>query len=212
MQVNDILRIADKIYDRKYEATNILSIIKNYPAADKAYEEVLNIGGIHVFCRSLRIFGLSEHDEALNIQLWNDKSTWKDGYRVFFTEAWSFAEDVFGNQYLFNKNGVEWLDIETGKLTYLCKTFSDWLQMIEEETDYYTGSSISNCWNQTHPEEAITGEYHLCPIKLFVCGGEYEIDNLFRTEAKEHMEMMASIANQIKDLPDGTPIEFTFDD
>jgi len=84
----------------------------------------------------------------------------------------AFAEDVFGNQFLFNHSGVVWLEVETGKLRGLCNTFSEWMALIVRDIDFYTGAWLARAWEKSHPDEPLTGMYHLAPLTLFVCGGE----------------------------------------
>ena len=129
----------------------------------------------------------------------------------FFADIWAFAEDVFGYQFLFNKDGVGRLDIETGEIRHLCNSFADWISLVLEDPDFYSGMSVAKEWEISRPDEPVTGKHHLCPVTLFVCGGKYQIDNLFRIESVSHLKVKAQIAEQIRDLPDGTPIEFTFE-
>lgn len=203
---------ADTVFKSSESIEKVLSEISKFDAVDAAYKEVLNRGGIHVFSRSLRIFGLTNSKDAKNISWWNESKTWKSEYRDFFTDVWAFAEDVFGNQFLFDNSGVVWLELETGKLKWLTHTFTEWISLINKKTNYYTGASVSEAWQKAHPDEPLTGMYHLCPVTLFVCGGEYEIGNLFRFDAKDHMSIKAKIARQIKDLPNGSKIEIAFED
>ncbi len=203
---------ATEIIERKEEPEVVLDLVRGFPAVDVVYEDHIKQGGIHAYSRALRVFGLTKDENAKNIMWWNEESTWKHGYREFFKNAWTFAEDVFGNQFMFDSKGVAWLDIETGELKFLCSTFSQWIKLINDDSDFYTGEPIARIWEEAYPEEPLTGMYHLCPVQLFVCKGDYTLENLWRSAAQGHMAMNASIAQQIKDLPDGTKIELTFED
>jgi hypothetical protein len=46
----------------------------------------------------------------------------------------------------------------------------------------------------------------LLPKTPFVCGGKYQLDNLYSVEEVKGMQFRASIANQIRDLPDGSDV------
>lgn len=211
MKLDNLWDISDRVFKNIANEKDVIDLIRDYPSFDDEYAECLNRGGAHVFSGALRIFGLTDDIDAQNILKWNNPETWKKEYKSFFNDIWVFAEDIFGYQFLFNKNGIGRLDIETGEIEILCKTFTSWISIILDKPDYYSGSSVAAKWARTFPKERLTGRYHLCPITLFVCGGKYEIDNLFRIESIKNMKIKAQIAEQIKDLPDGTPIEFSFE-
>jgi hypothetical protein len=47
------------------------------------------------------------------------------------------------------------------------------------------------------------------PKKSFVVGGEFEIGNLYDLDEVEGMRFRASLAIQIRDLPNGAKVRFT---
>lgn len=208
---NKLEQYIDCVYPVVFSDENIIKLLQDYPAADEEYVNYLKIGGLHVFSKSLRIFGLTNDKNALNVLYWNNPDTWKKEYNGFFHDIWSFAEDVFGYQYAFGRTGVLHIDIETGKTKEICRTFSEWIEVILHDIDYYTGFSVAQLWEKEKINEPLSGIYHLCPITPFVCGGKYEIDNLFRCEARKHLRIMSQLAKQIRDLPDGTQITIDFE-
>ena len=211
MVIDEIWNLCDESFSRSGDVEAVVNVIKEYPAFDAEYAECLNRGGVHVFSNALRIFGLTNHKEAQNILRWNSPDTWKKGYASFFAGVWAFAEDVFGYQFLFSQNGIVQLDIETGELKEVCTSFGQWAKTVLDNVDYYTGCSVAEKWNEEKPKEILTGKYHLCPATLFVCGGRYELDNLFRMDSIHHLHVKSQIAEQIKNLPDGTEIEISFE-
>ena len=212
MILDSLWKYSEETFELSEPFEPVLKLIHDFPSVDDEYKECLSRGEMYAFSKSLRIFGLTNDSEARNILKWNNPDTWKSWYKGFFTDVWSFAEDVFGFQYLFDRNGVVQLNIETGELQSLCKTFSEWIHLILKETKFYTGYPIAERWNETHPDEIITGKLHLCPIIPFVCGGNYDMENLFLLDALKCLSLKADIARQIKDLPDGTQIKFNFVD
>jgi hypothetical protein len=48
----------------------------------------------------------------------------------------------------------------------------------------------------------------LIPKKLFILGGECNIDNLYAMDSIKSMQLRGEIANQIKELPDGSKVNF----
>jgi len=212
MLLDSLWKYSEETFERSEPFEPVLKMIREFPSADDEYKECISRGEMYAFCKSLRIFGLTNESKARNILKWNSPDTWKSEYQGFFTDVWSFAEDVFGFQYLFDHKGVVQLNIETGELQFLCKTFSEWMRLILKETKFYTGYPIAKKWNKAHPDEIISGQYHLCPVVPFICKGSYEIDNLFLMKAQENLQVKAQIAQQIKNVPDGTKIKITFTD
>jgi hypothetical protein len=211
MKIDQLWNNSEEQFERSGDIKDILRVVGDYPSYDEEYAECLSRGGIHLFSKALRIFGLTNHKDARNILRWNNPDIWKSGYALFFKDVWAFAEDVFGFQYLFYKEGVGQLDIETGKINLLCKTFKDWIALVMENRNYYSGFSVAQEWGKVHADEPLTGAYHLSPVTLFVCNGGYEIDNFFRIEAEQNLCVKAQIARQLKDVPDGTQIKFKFE-
>jgi hypothetical protein len=212
MLFDKLIEYSNEIFESsiKKEASEIKPSYSDFPAADYVYEEVIKMGGIHAFSKSLRIFGFTSDKHAKNIIWWNKDSTWKYEYKKFFRNAWAFAEDIFGNQFLFDQSGVAWLNSESGETQHLCKTFSEWIEMLFANINFYTGMSIKQDWEKANPDQELTGQYLLCPTIPFILGGEYKIDNLFRIEGQKCMLLKAKIAQQIRNLPDGTKITINF--
>jgi hypothetical protein len=215
---NRIYTLLDNLWNKSEEKfsrldgiDSVYKTVHDFSGVDDHYRECLNRGGVHVFSKALRIFGLTSDERAQNIVKWNNPNSWKKEYKTFFADAWAFAEDVFGCQYLFDSKGVIRLDIETGELTSLCAKFTEWIALILDEPNFYSGASIAKQWSDVHPEEPLTGKYHLSPITPFVCGGTYDLDNFFRVNSVENLQFKANFANQIKDLPDGSQIKFSFE-
>jgi hypothetical protein len=50
-------------------------------------------------------------------------------------------------------------------------------------------------------------ENRLSPKIPFLIGGKYETNNLYILDFYKRLDVSASIYHQIKDLPDGTPVE-----
>src|SRR5256885_447197 len=63
---------------------------------------------------------------------------------------------------------------------------------------------------------AFESALHVCQRlvlkKPLVLGGNYSLENVFAAEAVEGMRLRGHIATQIKDLPDGTQVDFRVTD
>jgi len=119
-------------------------------------------------------------------------------YESNFEGLYSFGEDIFGNQFCFSAKGVFFFNIETGEKEFLCLTFEEWLCMLENETDYFTGQIFSNI--------IINHKLRLCPKIPFVTGGEYKRENLYSLDFPDYIFTNANIARQIYNFPDGTDV------
>ena len=75
-----------------------------------------------------------------------------------------------------------------------------------DDYEYVTGFPFSHDWQMKHGE--LKPKHRLVPGTLFVCGGEFDIDNLLEMESVKGMKFRADLAKQIRDLPDGTKIKF----
>ena len=212
MLLDKLLKSSDQVFKStvSIDLPKALDSFSKFPAVDTEYENIIKIGGIHVFYRALRIFGFTSDQKAKNIFWWNKTSTWKRKYKKLLANTWAFAEDVFGNQFLFDSTGIVWLNSESGELKCMCKTFTEWIEIILDDIDFYTGRSIARSWEKKHPDQELTGQYLLCPVVPFICGGEYIISNLFRCDAQKCMLLKAEISRQIRGLPDGTKISINF--
>ncbi len=219
------MKIFDNLFHKKSERTSkkylwaftgeqqvLQALCENFPAADVLYWETLFTGGFAIFDGALRFFSVCAEPEARNVIEWNKPETWKFEYKELLNEPiWCFAEDVFGNQFCFKNDGVYWLEAETGKLERLCSTFSEWKELVDSDVDYYTGCTFARAWYDLHDaDDPLTPNKILMPLTPFFCNGDFDVSNLFPMEAREAMCLRGNVAYQIKDTPDGTPIEIQF--
>jgi len=69
-----------------------------------------------------------------------------------------------------------------------------------------TGYPIAHEWQLQNGK--LAAGTRLIPKLPFVCGGPFRVDNMHVMNDVQAMQFRASIANQIRDLPDGTSIRF----
>lgn len=210
--IAQLCQLADEVFPRTACVNDIAGKCRCFAGADAAYQELLEVGALHLYAGSLRVFGRCKGHQTKDINWWNDPQTWKSLYGNEVVDTWAFAEDILGNQFVFTKDGIGWLDIETGQIRSLCEKFSDWIGLVHSDPDYYTGRNLALEWYAQHGRLSINGLSHLCAITLFACGGPYSTDNLFVMDSLRHIHLKADIARQIRHLPDGTKIEIKFTD
>lgn len=183
---DDILGLNETVQDDGY-----ITFIKN----------VAN-GGFF-FNRSLQIYSVGTAESFNDIFSLNKQIQLI--YRTILVDEFFFAQDVFGNQFGFSSKGIVFFNIETGEKEYIGKSFDDWTERLKSDFDYYTGESILLGWIQQWSD--LNYNERLCPTIPFVVGGEYEIENLFKSTYPNYLLNNFNIANQVYNLPEGTPIK-----
>lgn len=187
-------------------------LCKGFSAADTLYWQSLASGWFTVYDGALRLFSVCDEPTARNVIEWNRSDNRKTTYQELLPESiWCFGEDVFGNQFCFVDDGIFWLETETGKLTRLADTFTEWKAQVDGNSSYYTGHPFASAWHDAHDtDNPLTPDKVLRPITPFAAGSKYKTANLFPVDATEAMRFGGNLANQIKNLPDGTKIKLQF--
>ena len=81
----------------------------------------------------------------------------------------------------------------------------EWAEKILADYSFETGYQLAHAWQEQNGQ--LPEGHRLIPKIPFIMGGEYEVDNLFALEAVKAMRYRADIWKQIRDVPDGTPIQ-----
>lgn len=202
--LNKLLSIAsDQLCDN---TTNHLTYDSN------SLLEQLNIvlkekNGFYVFESALHVFPSISSDNQIGIIEWNETSLWKTYYNCDLSNVTFFAEDIFGNQFCIKDKTICLFDVESMSFEYLATSMEEWAELIIYNYDMLTGFKVVHEWQQLNGVPPT--KQRLLPKIPFILGGEYSLNNLYTSDAIEGMRFRASIANQIKDLPDGVPIKIS---
>ena len=182
------------------------------PAAFHDYplvEDLINLlnkrNGFYGFESALHVFSVETDGEEIGLIDWNDKGLWIECYDDLARNALFFAEDVFGGQFCIKEDGIYTFDPETGSFDYLAPDINEWCKLILEDYEVLTGYPLANAWQKKYG--SIPAGYRLVPKIPFVVGGEYEPDNLYLEKSTIAMKARASIALQIRDVPDGSNVQ-----
>ncbi|RLJ99620.1 SMI1/KNR4 family protein [Tenacibaculum discolor] len=172
---------------------------------DKEYMSFLKIhNGGYFYGNSLHIFGESKNHNYHDIIYLNSL------YSRFYGELTKgiifFAEDILGNIYGFHNEGVAYFNIETSDYEIICKDFKSWIKEINNDLSYYTGKDFLLDLPKEDKISLALGK-RLGAKYPFVLGGDYETSNFILKDFEENIEYNSSIAKQIVNLPDGTPIK-----
>jgi hypothetical protein len=172
--------------------------------ADELIELLNRKNGFYAFESALHILPAQSCGLEIGLIEWNSEQLWIHEYQGMAKEFLFFAEDIFGVQFCLKADGVYQFDPETGHVDKLAHNFEGWADAILRNYRLLTGHPLAHEWQQLNGK--IASGVRLVPKQLFVLGGAFSIQNLYALDAVSAMRMRASIAVQIKELPDGTKI------
>lgn len=158
------------------------------------------------FESALHLFPVGPVIEGYNLTDWNRDDLWRFEYEDMAKGYLFFAEDIFGEQFCIQSNNIYRFNPETGDSEEMAHSLEEWAGRILEDYEFETGYSLAHEWQQHHGFLPLGKR--LIPITPFVGGGKYELENLHLLDAAEGMRLRAALARQIRDLPDGTQIQF----
>lgn len=174
-------------------------------------QEMLSIrNGFYALEKALHVFPSHSLDDEIGLDEWNSNSLWRVEYDDSISNCLFFAEDIFGTQFCIHNEKVNTFDPETGEFEYLADSIDGWAKAIIQDYDVLTGYSLAHEWQKNNG--ALPVNKRLLPKRPFVAGGEFDIGNLYLCDSVEGMKLRASIAKQIRDLPDGAQIQLNIVD
>lgn len=154
-------------------------------------------GALHVFPDVAPVAERGLHD-------WNDPASWRSDYAGMAESAVFFAEDAFGTQFCIRDAGVATFDPETGAFEQMAVDVEEWASKVLGDYSFWSGHAVARAWQLQHGPLPVGAR--LVPTTPFVLGGKYEAANVHAVDAVKGMKYRASIAVQIRDLPDGASI------
>jgi hypothetical protein len=161
--------------------------------------------GFYAFDGALHVLSDIGDELERGVVAWNDRLLWRADYDGMADDAGFFAEDVFGVQFCLRGGAVFTFDPETGRFEMTAKSIDEWFSRIVDDSNTLTGWPIAREWNRIYGP--VPRGKRLVPTIPFVLGGELTIANLKPLDAVDGMKFRASIARQIKDLPEGAKVE-----
>lgn len=193
----------------EYKTNDFKPIIENSKidimnSKDTSYKKFLEISnGGYFFCNSLHLFGFDDINNFNSIKYVNElaRLEYNLDKNIYF-----IGEDIFGNLFAFHETNVIFFNIETSEFEIIARDFDHFIEELFSDLDYYTGRIFIKHLNQEERYSLAYGK-RLCPKYPFVLGGEYHMNNLVLKNSIENLSYCASIANQIKDLPEGSKID-----
>lgn len=161
--------------------------------------------GFFAFYGALHIFPTQSNDH-IGLNDWNAPELWINEYKGMISDAFFFAEDIFGGQFCVRSDGVYSFDPETANFEYLSATIEDWAALILKDYNFLTGSSIASAWQTSNGP--LSKNTRLMPKTPFLLGGKFDVENLYELDSSQSLKIRANLAVQIKDFPDGANIRW----
>ena len=166
--------------------------------------------GFYAFEGALHVFPTHSEEREMGLESWNDNGLWRSAYAELVDGCLFFAEDIFGGQFCIKGNKIYTFEPETGTLDYLADDIDTWAQVVLDDYEVLTGYPLAHQWQKLNGQ--LPPQTRLLPKIPFVVGGEFVLDNMRLSNSVEGMKFRADIANQIKDLPNGTRISLNITD
>jgi len=161
--------------------------------------------GFYAFESSLHVFPCCIGNSSVDLVRWNAESLWRSEYADMTEGLTFFAEDIFGDQFCFKDRRLHVFHSETGEVEFMAEDLENWAQIILDDYPFWTGYPLAHDWQAVHGP--LKKGHRLSPKIPFVTGGDYKVDFLYSIDSIEAMRFRASIAMQIRNLPDGSKVK-----
>jgi hypothetical protein len=88
----------------------------------------------------------------------------------------------------------------------MASSLEEWASKMLLDFNQMTGHALAHKWQSIHGP--LHSRHRLMAKRPFVLGGEYSIENLVSLDSVRIMKSLGNLAFQLRDLPDGTKVEF----
>ncbi|NWJ44709.1 MAG: SMI1/KNR4 family protein [Chloroflexi bacterium] len=168
----------------------------------------LQKNGFFAFESALHVFPVGNTLHTYNLQRWNSETLWRSEYSDMAEGFLFFAQDAFGEQFGL-KDGYVWrFNPETGDSVQISSSLEEWAGLLLSDYEYETGYIFAHEWQNR--KGRLLADHRILPLVPFVAGGKYELTNFYSENMVAGMKSRANLARQIRDLPNGSPIQIKF--
>ena len=188
-----------------YPTAHIPSILTNQtgPRMTELAQLLATRNGFLAFDGALHVLPIGHVDQGYDLTRWNSHTLWRNMYDNV-QGCLFFAEDIFGEQFCIVDDQICRFDPETGEYDLMAESLEEWAYYMLDDFITETGYPIVQAW-QTH-HGALPHGQRLVPIIPFILGGRFSLENLRPLDAAEGMRQRAIVAQQVRNLPDGTDV------
>jgi hypothetical protein len=160
--------------------------------------------GFFAFDQALQVFPSGRSEIGASVQSWNSTDLWGGEYGDMIEGHWFFAQDVFGVQFSIFEGAIVTFDPETADVSPFASSFQEWAAAVLADNGTAVGARLATRWLQRNG--VLRDGQRLAPKVPFILGGRSRIEDLYAADAVQALKFYASLAIQVRDLPDGTPI------
>lgn len=178
--------------------------------ADNYFTDLNYLYFIDIYCnggfffdKSLVLYSHGGSDNYCQIYYVNGLLSREYGH--LFDGLISFGQDLFGNQFCFEKGStkISFFEIEVAEKKTIANSFEEWETLLKKEWEYYSAYPYLERWLKFN---TLNDNERICPKKPFVIGGDYENSNFYALEFPKFISYNSSIAKQLQNVPDGTKV------
>jgi Protein of unknown function DUF2625 len=174
------------------------------PLAELA-DMLTRMNGFFLFNAGVQVFRAGEPGVGPELQSWNQAATWKESYGGLAEGLFCFGQDLFGTQFAVRDGAqVVVFDPETADVEALGASLQDWASWLLEDPDVRGAAGFARSFQDA--EGPLQPDQRLVPLQPFVGGGDYDFGNLSVKDAVAAMRIRGPIAQQLRDLPEGSAI------
>jgi hypothetical protein len=199
----ELARSAVAVRSASYDMTEVVERFGVH-VAEKLHPLFQCRNGFYAFEQALHVLSDMGSINEKGLVEWNSDALWRGNYDGMADDAVFFAEDVFGIQFCIREGSVATFEPETGRFEWMAADVEEWAQIVRDDYQFWTGYKVAHDWQIEHGPIPLGSR--LVPKVPFVLGGDYTVANMHVLEAVKGMRYRASIAVQIRDLPDGSPV------
>jgi hypothetical protein len=176
----------------------------------RAYLDLLNErNGFYAFESALLVRpGFADEGPVVDSRVWNQPLLWKVAYESLQPKGTFFAEDVFGNQFGIESEKIIRFEAETGEVEHFASSLEEWADRMLTEFSYYTGYPIAHQWQEKHGPLELGKRLVL--KQPLILGGKIDLENIICWNDVKAMRARGSLAEQLKDVPEGGQIVFEY--
>lgn len=184
--------------------------LENFESYGRLAHELLQMlklkNGFYAFESALQVFPAAHFAGEMTLSRWNAHGLWKFEYETITDKKLFFAQEAFGNQFCIFQERIWFFDAETGELEFRADNLNDWAQKVLMDYEMQTGYPLMHEWQKKNGR--IASDNRLMPKIPFVLGGGYDLGNLYSLNSVSAMKSRGNLARQLKNLPDGTKVQF----
>lgn len=116
---------------------------------------------------------------------------------------------LFGDIFFTDsEGGVNWLDTGSFNLSKVAESLEKFHQLLQDEKNFNTWLLPRLCEELVTSGQKLEQEQVYSFKQMPALGGDYVVDNIKPTDIYVHFTISGQIGEQLKDIPDGTQINF----